>query len=303
MTQQQTLRLMVGFSAGSNANVVSRMMAPTLSKLLGRPVEVELMPGANGALCAQHVARSAPDGNTLLVVTQPYVIDPLVNPGGTHAYDLVTDFAPVALLLKKPNGLIVSKSLGVESVRELIDLAGSRPGELVYAASAIGGAPHLAGVLFCEMAGIDMPLRVYEESQELLDDLEAGRIAVTFNNILTMLPMAERGSIRILAVTGTTRSPIKSDLPTVAEAALPGYELMSWMGLLAPAGTPGEVIAQLNEAVGRTMLSAEVAGRLTAGGTEPVAAGTEALRLHIKAELERWGRSIKANRAAFQQQP
>lgn len=290
------LRLLVGFSEGSASNIVASMIAPTLSAFLSQTVRVERLPGENGALCAEHVACAAPDGRTLAIAIQTHLIGSLLQT--RKRYDPIADFAPVAMLARWPMILAVSNALGVTSVDELIALAKSRPGELVYGASAIGGSPHLAAILFRAMTGLDMRLRVYTETNTLYADLAQGRLAVTFNNSMSVLPLARAGKLRMLATTGAVRSPAAPELPTMAET-VPGYEVVSWIGVLAPAATPSPIVARINEATARTVQATQVRELFRAHGMEPVVASPADFARHLRVELDRWGRFIETNRAAF----
>ena len=291
------LHLLIGFSEGSASNIVARMISPALGKALNQTVRLERIPGENGALCMERVARAAPDGRTLAVAIQANIIGSLMH--AKKRYDPLVDLAPVALFAKSPMVLAVSNTLGVASVAELIALARSQPGRLTYAASATGGAPHLAGVLFNVMANTSMRLRVYAETDALYADLAAGRISATFNNIMSVLPLAHAGKLRILAVTALERSPKAPEVPTIDESALPGYEIMNSIGLVAPAATPASVIARINAAVAQAVSTPEVRQSLSASGMEPVVASPEAFAVHLRAIMERWGKFINANRAAF----
>jgi len=293
----EDLRLLIGFSEGSASNIVAQMISPALGKALNQTVRIVRIPGENGALCAERVARAAPDGRTLAIAIQANIIGSLMHT--TRRYDPLVDFAPVALFAKSPLVLAVSNTLGVTSVADLIALARSRPGQLTYAASALGGAPHLAGVLFNLMAGISMRLRVYAETNALYADLAEGRIAATFNNIMSALPLARAGKLRILAVTAVERSAKAPEVCTIAEAALPGYEIMNSTGLVAPAATPAAIIARINAAVAQAVSTPEVRLSLLASGMEPVVASPAAFAAHLRAEMERWSKFIDANRAAF----
>lgn len=292
----EEVRLLVGFSEGSASNLVARMIRPTLSKVLNQTVGIDRLQGENGALSAERVARAAPDGRTLAIAIQTHVIGSLLRP--QPRYDPIVDFAPVALFAKWPMILAVSNSVAVTSVSELIALARSRPGELIYGASAIGGAPHLAGVLFGAMTGIDMRLRVYAETNSLYVDLAEGRIAVTFNNTMSVLPLARARKLRMLATAGPVRSAAAPELPTVAET-VPGYEVVNWIGILAPAATPPAIVARINAAITRTIETAEVRKLLEEAGMEPIAASPEDFGRHLRAEIDRWSPIIQANRAAF----
>ena len=293
----EDLHLLVGFSEGSASNIVAQMIGPALGKALNQTVRIERILGENGALCAERVARAAPDGRTLAIAIQANIIGSLMH--AKKRYAPLVDFAPVALFAKSPMVLAASNALGVTTVADLIALARSQPGQLTYAASALGGAPHLAGVLFNLMADIRMQLRVYAETNELYADLAEGRIAATFNNIMSALPLARAGKLRILAVTGVERSPRAPDVPTLDEAALPGYEIMNSIGLVAPAATPASIVARINAATAQAVRAPEVRQSLLASGMEPVVASPGAFATHLRAEMERWSTFINANRAAF----
>lgn len=293
------VRLLVGFSEGSASNIVARMIAPALSTCLNQAVSIERIPGENGALSAEHVARAAPDGRTLAIAIQTHAIGSLLF--ARKRYDPIADFAPVAMVARWPMMLCVSNTLGVTTVNELIALATAQPGELVYGTSALGGSPHLAALLFAAMTGVDMKLRVYGETNTLYADLEAGRLAATFNNSMSVLPLARAGKLRMLATTGPSRSPAAPELPTVTEGAVPGYEVVNWIGILAPAGTPTDVIARINEATARTVQTPEVRELFQTRGMEPVAASPADFAGHLRTEIDRWARFIEANRAAFPQ--
>jgi tripartite-type tricarboxylate transporter receptor subunit TctC len=293
------LRLVIGFSPGSASDIIVHIVSPGLERVLDRRVVIESHLGANGTHAAEFVRGAATDGSVLFVATL-----------GTHAiapvllrqlpYDPLLDFAPVALLARAPLVVLTSNALAVSSIGELVALARSRPGELSFGSSAIGGAPHLAGALFCAMAGVNMQHRPYARTAELYDDLAAGRLEVTFNNIMSALPLARAGKARALAVTASARSTLAPEVPTIAESALPGYDVVNWLGLVAPAGTLPEVVEQINECVRETIDAPDIRARLLAEGMEPAAGTPEAFAAHIRLELDKWGKLIEANREAFQ---
>lgn len=291
------VRLLVGFSEGSASNIVARMIAGPMGEHLGRTIAIERLPGENGALSAERVARAAPDGNTLGITIQTHLIASLLYP--RKGCDPLVDFAPVALLARWPMVLAVSHSLGVASLDELLALARSRPGELVYGASALGGSPHLAALLFAAMTGIDMRLRVYAETDALYEDLGAGRLALTFNNTMSVLPLARAGKLRMIACTGAARAAAAPDLPTVIESGLPGYDVVNWIGIVAPAATPQPIVDRINAASARTVQSARVRELFREHGMEPVAAPPDDFAAYLRAETDRWGRFVESNRAAF----
>jgi tripartite-type tricarboxylate transporter receptor subunit TctC len=285
--QQRPVRLVLGFSAGSASDMLARLLAPELSRHLGQPVTIELHPGDNGATGARLVAGSEPDGHTLFVATL-----------GTHAlapnlarrlpYDPVKDFAPVTLVAQAPLVLAVHPSLQAESVKQLIDLARSMPGRLGFASSAYGGAPHLAAALFQDMAGIEMAHVCYERTQELYGDLIAGRVALSFNNVMSMLPCLAQGQLRGLAVTGSSRCAAVPGLSTVSESGLPGYEVTNWLGIVAPAKTPRGIVAAIHHAVIEAMQSSRVVAHFTEHGVEPRASPPDEFAAFMRQELARW---------------
>jgi tripartite-type tricarboxylate transporter receptor subunit TctC len=283
----QPLRLLLGFSPGSASDQIARVIAQPLAERLGRPVRVELRPGGNGADAAGAAARSAPDGRTLFVATL-----------GTHAlaphlgkrlpYDPLADFAPVSLLTRAPMLLACHPGLAAASARELIELARARPGKLAYATSAIGGAPHLAAELFQEMAGIEMRHARYDRTGQLYLDLEAGTVALSFNNIMSMLPRCRAGTLRALGVSALERSAAAPDVPTIAESGLPAYEMFNWLGLVAPGATPAAIVDEFSAAVRDVLAIDAVAGPLHAAGVTPSGSTPEEFARFMRAEIRRW---------------
>jgi tripartite-type tricarboxylate transporter receptor subunit TctC len=295
----RALRLVIGFSPGSASDIIARTMAPGLERALGCPVVIESRLGANGAHAAELVSRAASDGSVVLVATLgTHAIAPVLQ--RRLSYDPLRDFAPVALLAKAPLVVLASNSLPVSSIHGLVELARSRPGELTFGSSAIGGAPHLAGALFSAMAGVRMQHRPYAHTADLYDDLAAGRLALTFNNIMSAVPLARAGKARALAVTPSVRSAIAPDLPTIAESGLAGYDIVNWLGLVAPAGTHPQIVDRINEAAQKTIDVPDMRARLLEQGMEPAADTSQAFAAHMRLELEKWGRLIDANRAAFE---
>jgi len=280
------IRLVLGFSAGSASDLLARLLAPELSRHLGQPVTIELHPGENGAKGARLVAASEADGHTLFMATL-----------GTHAvapnlasapYDPVNDFAPVTLVAQSPLILAVHPTLQAQTVGQLIALARSMPKRLAFASSAHGGAPHLAAALFQDMAGIEMTHLCYERTQELYNDLVAGRVALSFNNVMSMLPCLAEGKLRGLAVTGSSRCAALPGLPTVSESGLPGYEVTNWLGIVAPASTPREIVSAIHGAVVETLRSRPFAEHLAQHGIEPRGSPPDEFAALLRRELARW---------------
>jgi tripartite-type tricarboxylate transporter receptor subunit TctC len=283
----EAARLIVGFSRGSASDDIANAIKPAFAQALGRDVIIELKPGGNGADAARAVAASPPDGATLFVATLgTHALAP--NLAARPGYDPLRDFAPVSLLTQAPLVLACHRSLEVDGVESLLALARRRPGELTYGTSAIGGAPHLAAELFCTLAGVRMKHVRYAETERLYDDLEAGRIDLSFNNVMSMLPRCARGSIRALAVTGAQRSAVAPELPTIAESGLPRYEVSNWIGLVAPRGTPPATVQRIRDAAASALADARVRPRLEAAGIAPCGTSPEAFAAFIASELARW---------------
>ena len=293
----EPIRLVLGFSAGSASDEIARIVAPALASALSTPVEIELRPGQNGAAAASAVATAAADGRTLFMATL-----------GTHAlaphlqtdlpYDPLHHFAPVALVAAAPLVLACHPSLGVSGARGLIDLAKREPGKLTYGTSAIGGAPHLAAELFEAMAGVQLRHVRYSETTQLYADLETGRIAVSFNNVMSMLPRCTSGRLRALAVTTALRSPAAETIPTLAEDALPGYDMSNWLGIVAPRGTAPSRVAWLNEGIARALRDPAIRSAMLAGGVTPRGGSPDTFAEFMAAELARWAPVVSRFRDA-----
>lgn len=287
MSAAADLRLIVGFSPGSASDDIAHLIAAPLGAQLGRRVVIERIAGDNGAHAAVAVARSAPDGNTLFVATL-----------GTHAlapqmradlpYHAVRDFTPVSLLTQSPMLLACHPELPVHDVASLITHARAHAGELAYGTSAIGGAPHLAAELFQAVTGAQLRHARYSDTRELYADLEAGRIALSFNNIMSMLPRCAAGKLRALAITAHQRITVAPDVPTFAECGVSGCEMSNWVGMVAPRGTPHDIADGLSREVAAVMQSAEVSSALTNVGITPCGSTPEAFGGIIVAELRRW---------------
>jgi len=287
LIERQRIRLVLGFSAGSASDQIARAIVPGLSRELGAAIEVELRPGNNGAQAAAAVAAAERDGRTLFMATL-----------GTHAlaphlgalpYDPVRHFAPVSLVATAPLVLACHPALALSSAAALIELARARPRTLTYGTSAIAGAPHLAAGLFEQMAGIEMRHVRYDQTERLYQDLEAGRIALSFNNMMSMLPRCRSGRLHALAVTGAARSPAAQEIPTVTESALPGYEVSNWVGIVAPKGTPQPALAGLSAAVASALASDAVVAAFANAGVTACGTTPEAFAAFMAGEITRWG--------------
>lgn len=290
------IRLIVGFAAGSSGDVAARIVGNKLGQLLGQPVIVENRPGASSMIATDYVARAPKDGYTLLLATIAATINTTLLPN--KGADFQTDLAPIVLIGSIPNILVVTPTLKVDSVKELIALAKSKPDELLYGASGIGSGPHMATQLFEQMAGIKMRGVLYPGSAQTVTDLIAGRIQVMFAPSSTVVGLIGQGTVKPLASTEAKRASIAPDLPTVSEAALPGYNTGVWFGLLAPAGTPAAVIDRVSKASNEALTDVDVLKQLSIQGLDPRGGSPEEFRAYIKAETERWEKVIKSMPAA-----
>jgi tripartite-type tricarboxylate transporter receptor subunit TctC len=290
------IRIIVPFPAGGIADIYARVIGAQLAQGWGQPVVVENRTGAGGNIGADAVAKSPPDGYTLGMGSV-----------GTHAvnvslfskmpYDPVRDFAPIALVLEAEGLLVVHPSVPAQTVPELIALARAKPGALSFASAGMGTASHLAGELFKTRAGIDMVHVPYKGNVPAITDLLAGQTSLIFATMPTVLPHAKAGKLRALATIGSTRSAAAPELPTVAEAALPGFVVNNWIGLFAPAGTPPDIVRRLNAEVVRIMGSPEVQTRLMTEGARFVATTPDGFGDFVKAEIASWAPIVKASGA------
>ena len=287
------VRIIIGFSPGGYIDLTARLVAGPLAAALGQQVVVDNRTGAGGVVGTEMAARAAPDGYTLTVGSV-----------GTHAinqtlyralpYNVLRDFQPVARLSDSPNILAVHPTLPVRSVGELIALARARPGQLMYASAGAGTSTHIAAVLLEFLAHIKLVHVPYKGGGPAIVDVVAGQVPVTFGTAASVSPHTRTGRLRGLAITGRQRSTLLPDLPTIAESGLPGYEMLNWLGLFAPAATPRAVVDRLgNEAI-RIVRLPEVRNRLNAQGAEPSPLGTDEFAPFVKSEVEKWAKVVTA---------
>jgi len=286
------IRLIVGFAAGSSGDVAARIVGNKLGDILGQPVIVENRPGASSMIATDYVARASKDGYTLLLATIAATINTTLMPN--RGANFQTDLAPIVLIGSIPNILVVTPTLRVDNVKELIALAKAKPDELLYGASGVGSGPHMATQLFEQMAGIKMRGVLYPGSGQTVTDLIAGRIHVMFAPSSTVVGLIGQGRVKPLASTEAKRASVAPDLPTISEAALPGYNTGVWFGLLAPAGTAAAVIDKLSKASNEALIDADVLRQLGLQGLEARGGSPEDFRAFIKAETERWEQVIKS---------
>ncbi len=290
------LRLVVPFAAGGASDILSRLLAERLAELLGQPVIADNRPGAGGNLGADLVARSVPDGYTLVMgVVGTHAINPTLFP--SIPFDPIRDFTPISLVATAMNVLVVNVDLPVRTVRDLIDLARARPGQLNFGSPGNGSTVQLAGELFKTMSGTDMVHTPYRGTAAAMTDLIAGRIHLQFDNLPSAVPQIRAGRLRAVAVTGAERSSALPEVPTIAEAGLPGYEATTWFALFGPAGLPAHVTARLNRAVHDALDGAQLRQRFAELGAEPAAGTPDELTALIRRDTEKWGRVIRLSGA------
>jgi tripartite-type tricarboxylate transporter receptor subunit TctC len=287
----RAVRLIVASSPGSGVDIVSRIMAQKLSAGLGQQVLVDNRAGAGANLGAEIAAKSPPDGYTLFMGTPAHVINVSLYSGLN--YDVIRDFAPVSLVSTGQYIVIVHPSVPARTAKQLIALAKAKPGALAFGSAGPGNSTHLAGELFNSMAGINMLHVPYKGSGPALVDLMSGQLQVMFANITAGLPHIRTQRVRALAVTGPKRTAQAPDLPTVAEAALPGYSVTSFFGVLAPTGTPAAIIAKLNAEIVKAVQSGDVQASLANEGAEAIGSSPEEFAAYIRAEIPRWMLAVK----------
>ncbi len=289
------IRMVVGFPPGGVADILARIIGPKLADSLGQPVLVENRPGAGSNIAAEVVANAAPDGHTLFVFSTANAVN--VSLYSKLSYDPVKDFAPVTMLASMANLLMVHPSVPAQSVRELIALAKSKPGQLNFASAGNGSTQHMSAQLFRMMAEVDIVHVPYKGSVPAMTALLAGEVQLMFNVMSTALPHVKAGKVRALAITSARRSSQVPDLPTVAEAGLPGFEYVAHFGVQAPARTPREIIAKLNAETARILQMADVRERLTVNGAEPMHSTPEQFGAFIREEVEKQRALVKASGA------
>jgi tripartite-type tricarboxylate transporter receptor subunit TctC len=285
------VKIIVPFGAGGPADIYARAVAQRLSEPLGQQVIVEDRPGAGSALGTDAVAKSAPDGYTLLMISNTHTINETLNP--KLPYNLLRDFAPITQVNVMPNVLVVSPTAKVNSVKELIALAKSMPGKLNYASSGSGTPYHLAAEMFKAMTDTQIVHIPHKASGEARASVLGGQVEMMFDSLPTTIQQIKAGKLKGLAITSARRSPLLPELPTVAEAGVPGYEADLWLGLMAPAGTPAAIINRLNEETVKILQRADVRANFLQQGTEPLGSTPAQFAAFIKADVEKWGKVVK----------
>jgi tripartite-type tricarboxylate transporter receptor subunit TctC len=288
------IRIVAPFPPGGAADILARAIGQKLTEAWGQPAVVDNRPGAGGTIGADAVAKAAPDGYTLLLgSTATQSIAPGIYP--KLAYNPLTDFVAVATVAQVPVVLVVGKAVPARSVPELIALAKAKPDELTFASSGSGAIPHLTGELFKSSAGIKMVHVPYRGATPALADLLSGQVGLMFDNLPSSLPHIQAGSLTALGVATPKRAATLPAVPTIAEAGLPGFEVVSWFAIMAPAGTPEPVVAKLRGEITRALAAADVQERLAQQGAEPFVMAPDAFTALIKTDAAKWAEVVKAN--------
>jgi tripartite-type tricarboxylate transporter receptor subunit TctC len=290
------VRLVVPFPPGGPLDTVGRALAQKLTEAWGQSVIVDNRPGAGGNIGADLVAKAAPDGYTVVMgALSTHAVNPSLY--AKMPYDAVKDFAPITLVAITPNVLVVNPSLPVNSVRELIAYAKANPGKLAFGSGSNGSAGHLAGELFKADTGTDLLHVPFKGAAPAMQALLSGDIQLMFDNLASASAQVKAGKLKALAVTTARRSPLAPDLPTMAESGVPGFDISTWFGLLAPAGTPPEIVGRWNAEVGRILRTPEMRERLTAMGAEPAPDTPAEFAQFIASEAAKYARIVKVSGA------
>jgi tripartite-type tricarboxylate transporter receptor subunit TctC len=284
------VRWIVPFPPAGAMDVIARTLGEHMGRALGQSFVIENKPGAGGNIGMDLVAKAPADGHTMMIVANGMAVNKFLY--GKLSFDPVKDFAPVSLLAVVPNVLVVPAASPVRSVADLIAQARAKPGAITYASAGNGTSLHLAGELFASMAKAELMHVPYKGSGPAVTDLLGGQVDLMFDSLTSARPHIESGKLRALAVTTRTRASALPGVPTLAEAGVPGYELAPWYAVYVPAATPQPVVAKLNQALVDALRKPEVRQRLAAIGAEPVGSSPEALRAHLQAEMDKWGRVI-----------
>ena len=286
------VRLIVTYPAGGGADTMARLIAPKLGEALGQPILVENRGGASGTIAADLVAKSAPDGHTLMLDATAYAVNPSLYP--KLPYDPEKAFAPITLLALFPNVVVVHPANPVSSIKELIAKIKAEPGKIAFASSGNGSAQHLAAELFRQRAGLDMVHVPYKGGGPALIDVMGGQVPLYFANMASALPHVKNGKLKALAITGAQRSAAAPDLPTVAESGMPGYQVYEWNAIFAPAGTPPAIINRLQAEIAKVVKSPAVRDRMLALGGEIVTASPADLGAWVREQTASWAKVVRA---------
>ena len=286
------VRFIVPWPTGGGTDVFARAIGQKLTDSLGQSFIVDNRPGAAGNIGAELTAKSPPDGYTIIMATVTLATNPSMY--AKLGFDPIKDLAPITLVAGVPHLLVVNPSIPAASVKELIALAKAKPAQLNYASAGNGSPFHIAAELFKNLASVDIVHVPYKGGGPAVTDVVGGQVHMTFANLVAVLPQVRAGRLRALGITSAKRSQAAPEIPTIAESGLPGYDFTSWFGVLAPAGTPREVISRLNAEIVKILNSPEIKERLSKDGADLVAGSPEEFASYLKAETAKWARVIKA---------
>jgi tripartite-type tricarboxylate transporter receptor subunit TctC len=285
------IKIVVTFTTGGAPDILARIIGERLTAAWGQPIIVENKPGAGGNLGADFVAKSAPDGYTIVVGT---VGTHSINPAlySKMPYDAVKDFTPITLIATTPNMLVINNDVPAKNLKDFIAL-GKKEGKMTFASSGSGTSIHVSGELFKTMTGIDMVHIPYKGRATAIPDVLGGRVTMMFDNMPSSLSLVREGKLRALGVTSSTRSPAAPDIPTIAESGLPGFDAVSWFALFAPANTPKPIIDKLQAEVRKILKTPEITKRLADNGLDPVGSTPDELAAYQKSEITKWAKVVK----------
>jgi len=289
----RTVKIIVPFGAGGPTDVYTRAIADELQKSMKQGFVMENRPGAGSVIGTEAVAKSAPDGYTLLMISATQTTNETLNPN--KSYQLLRDFVAVAPLMTSDLVLVVHPSVPARTLPELLALAKAKPGALNFASSGPGSNYHMAAELLKNLAGIDIVHVPYKGSSGARNDIISGQVQMMFDSVPTMSPMIQAGLVRAIATTGKSRSAILPEVPTLAEAGVPGYEASLWTGLVAPAGTPRAIVLKLNQEINAVLTRQDIKESWEKQGATPLPMTATQFQMHISAEIEKWAKVIKAN--------
>jgi tripartite-type tricarboxylate transporter receptor subunit TctC len=284
------VRLIIPFPPGGSNDVVGRLVAKQLSETLKQQVFVDNRGGAGGVIGTQAAATATPDGYTLLIVSLAHAVNPALH---KLEYDPIKSFVPISILATGPNVLVVNPELPVHSVKELLALAKQKPGELNYASAGVGSFQHLGGELFKLMSGANIVHVPYKGGGPAMQDVISGHVKIMFSSLIQTTPFIKSGQLRPLGLGGAKRSPVLPDVPTIAEAGVPGYVADNWWGILAPAGTPQPIIATVHKAVQEAMKAPDLQAQFAREGATIVQMSSDEFGKYIENEIAKWGRVVK----------
>ena len=288
---EKTIKIVVGFTPGGSADSIARILGMAMSSRMGQTVIIENRAGANGNIATEFVSRSAPDGYTLFYTSIGHAVNPALYKEAK--YDPVKDFTPIGQVLSAPNVLVVPASSPFNSVKEMITYAKANPGKLDFASSGSGASVHLSAEVFKQMAGLDLVHIPYKGTGSLLPDLLSGKVAMSFPNLPSALPFIQSGKLKALGVTTAKRSAAAPQIPTLAEAGVPGYDMSTWYGLIGPAGMPPAIITQLNNELNAILQDPVIRQKMVAQGVDPVTGSPEEFGQFIRKETRYWAELIK----------